>query len=635
MMRRCVLEFSSARFLTRRFPIQTPDFLLPRRGFSSSSRPNAPKKLSDSNAKPLDESGSGFPKFVVATVAVGAAVMAAYQTGLIGKKPSFEKEDLPLEPIDFNRGNEVQKDVERLEVNNGNEKSGNHVSLHSEDSIEKTGESRVQDGFNVASEKLNVTPEDDKIHATHQELPGITGGDGKADDQTSPSEVPSEGKGELHNLAASVEQSEELNKVSVSQENKTEGVTEIEPEAVHSQEADFEDAPEVPLSSNNSESSASLLNEYYLQHKDQAGSGTSVREVVANATPVLKETENLVDGGEELKNAYISKDGKLVLDFLEAIHEAERRQAELDAHSSSEEKRILKEKYEKELKDTRARQLMYAEEAALLDKELTKERAKAAAAIKSIREKAEENLQTELQRKEEEVELQLKKIQELARAELAAAIASEKAAQIEKMEEANLHINALCLAFYALSEEARQSQSVHKLALGALALEDVLSKGLPIQAEVTSLKAYVDEVGRDSLVDLVLSTLPEETLESGTSTKIQLNQKASFFFFQFSQRDLIFPLCIAKLVWSLRSVPCLLKMREDQSGNGIESLISRVEKCLAEGRLAEAADVLEAGVSGTQAEKIIGGWVKQARNRALTEQALSLLQSYATSISLR
>lgn len=76
-------------------------------------------------------------------------------------------------------------------------------------------------------------------------------------------------------------------------------------------------------------------------------------------------------------------------------------------------------------------------------------------------------------------------------------------------------------------------------------------------------------------------------------------------------------------------------MRENnQSGDGIESVISKVESFLAEGKLAEAADALEGGVSGSQAEEIVVDWVTQARNRAIMEQALSLLQSYATSISL-
>lgn len=81
--------------------------------------------------------------------------------------------------------------------------------------------------------------------------------------------------------------------------------------------------------------------------------------------------------------------------------------------------------------------------------------------------------------------------------------------------------------------------------------------------------------------------------------------------------------------------PTIFQVKEaDQSGNGIESLINKVESCLAEGKLVEAADVLEEGVQGSQASEIVSDWVRRARNRAITEQALTLLQSYATSISL-
>jgi len=43
-----------------------------------------------------------------------------------------------------------------------------------------------------------------------------------------------------------------------------------------------------------------------------------------------------------LKGGYVSEDGKLVLDFLQAIHAAEKRQADLDAHVFNEEKKVLK-----------------------------------------------------------------------------------------------------------------------------------------------------------------------------------------------------------------------------------------------------------------------------------------------------
>lgn len=72
----------------------------------------------------------------------------------------------------------------------------------------------------------------------------------------------------------------------------------------------------------------------------------------------------------------------------------------------------------------------------------------------------------------------------------------------------------------------------------------------------------------------------------------------------------------------------------DESGDGIESLINRVECLLAQGKLCEAADTLEKGVKDSQAAEVVNDWVSRARNRAITEQALTVLQSYATSISL-
>lgn len=44
---------------------------------------------------------------------------------------------------------------------------------------------------------------------------------------------------------------------------------------------------------------------------------------------------------------------------------------------------------------------------------------------------------------ENEAELKLEKLQEFTKAELAAAIVSEKATQLEKMAEANLHVRYL------------------------------------------------------------------------------------------------------------------------------------------------------------------------------------------------
>lgn len=45
---------------------------------------------------------------------------------------------------------------------------------------------------------------------------------------------------------------------------------------------------------------------------------------------------------ENLKDADVSSDEKVILDLIQAIHVAERRQADLDARIFAEEKRLLK-----------------------------------------------------------------------------------------------------------------------------------------------------------------------------------------------------------------------------------------------------------------------------------------------------
>jgi mitofilin len=289
------------------------------------------------------------------------------------------------------------------------------------------------------------------------------------------------------------------------------------------------------------------------------------------------------------------------------------------------------EKYEKELKDTRARELMYAEEAAILDKELKKEKLKNAAAVRELQEKAEQKLRDELQRKDEETKQQIEKAQELAKAELAAAVAKEKATQIEQIAEANLNIDALCMAFYARSEEARQSHSVHKLALGTLALEHALSSGSPIRSEVELLRKSVEGIDKDSLLELALSSLPEDVLDYGSDTRMELKQKFNSLKETIRHFSLIPAGGGGILTHALARVASSIKIKEDNSGDGIESLINRVESLIVDGDLSTAAEALEGGLHGSEAAEIATEWVKQARKRAIAEQTLALLHACASS----
>jgi mitofilin len=363
----------------------------------------------------------------------------------------------------------------------------------------------------------------------------------------------------------------------------------------------------------------SLAETYLLQDEHDAS-----KDEKQNA----KKTKN-----DEFVREKTSDDGKIVLDIIEAIHAAEKKQADSDAYMFSEEKRKLKEKYEKELKDTRARELMYVEEAAILDKELKKEKMKHAAMIKGLQEKAELKLQDELQMKVEETSQQIEKVQELAKAELAAAIAKEKASQLEQIAEANLNIDALCMAFYARSEEARQSHSVHKLALGTLALEQALSSGSPIRSEVELLQKSLEGIDKDSLLELALSSLPEDVLDYGSDTRMVLKLKFNSLKETIRHFSLIPAGGGGILTHAVARVASSLKIKEDTSGDGIECLINRVESLIVDGDLSTAADTLEGGLHGSEAEEIATEWVKQARKRAVAEQTLRLLHACASSIT--
>ncbi|KAK4721899.1 hypothetical protein R3W88_012132 [Solanum pinnatisectum] len=638
MLRRSILRLSAGQSV-KRIPVevttQVPSYLFSRREFSVSPKQNGPPRGPGSTGKPK-ETVSLLPRFIIGSVALSAGFFAAYQTGYLDKylikephsSPELAREGTDIQGVkELKESSEVSQDSETLgrpdadskfvesdSLEQTDESIGTRQDLSGSEEPRATGSEsqfQVNDSSEITGGEANYTEVKELSPSSHRENVSpdetrLTSTQSPEDtlDMKSPEVSTDAVQSKAIEITPTPTQADTLQK-----ENEASAMS---PEHVTSR-AKMEDAPQ------HEEKPSSLLDEYYLRN----GGG---------ATPTTSSDKQMVV--EDLGDSYISKDGKLVLDVLQVIHEAESRQAELDARLFAEEKKYMKERYEKELKDARARELMYAEREALLDKELKKERAKAIAALKSLKEKLEEEHKTELEEKEAEAELKLKKAQELGKAQLDAAIASEKASQIEKMAEANLHINALCMAFYARSEEVRQTHSVHKLALGLLALEDALSRGLPIQKEIEVLHTSLEGIDNNSLLDLVLSSLPEETQRYGSDTVLQLNNKFDTLKGTLRHFSLIPPGGGGILTHSLASVASWLKVREaGQSGDGIESLINKVESFLAQGKLSEAADALEKGLKDTHAAAVVDDWVKRARNRAITEQALTLLQSYATTIS--
>ncbi|KAK4849020.1 hypothetical protein QYF36_019894 [Acer negundo] len=644
MLRRSILELSSRRSI-RMVPRQSavqrvPSIISSRKEFSTSSQNSASSK-SGLMGKPPESKGS-VSKVVVGTAVVAGAALLAYQNGYLDKYIGGKEKEKhnSLDSTKFNDDGNAVKDAEHMVesiVSSYSDKEPNTltplvepiVSSHSAEEPNTSGSAVEQAVQNVESGKDIPQPKTSSEIQVEGTIPveekflGKSSNDSVVSNEQNAS-PPLSSERSIEKEGSESKTSKEPGEkaqVTIISSQASAIPEKVEQKTMLTQHIISEDKYEDALGKG-AEAPSSLLEAYHLTDKTDDGI-------------VTKATEDFLNAIEELNNVDQSNDGKLVLDFLQAIHAAEKWQAELDARAFAEEKKALKEKYEKELRDSRARELMLTEEAAILEKELKRERTKAVATIKSIQEKMEEKLRMELEQKESEAEFKLTKAEELAKAELAAAITREKAVQIEKMAEANLHINALCMAFYARSEEARKSYFAHKLALGALALEDALSKGLPIQKEVDALYSYLDGIEKDSVLDLVLSSLPEDTRHQGMETLLQLNQKFDSLKGTLRHFSLIPPGGGGILTHSLAHVASWLKVKEaDQYVDGIESVISRVESYLREGKLAEAADALEEGVRGSQAEQIVIDWVRRARNRAITEQGLTFLQSYATCLSL-
>lgn len=604
MLRRCVRDLYPLRSL-RRIPrpisseVQSPTFVQPRRNTTKASQQGSAQKSVPGPKEEPSQSGSKVPKLLLGTLVVGAAGMAAYQAGYIDLQ--FMAEKLPSTIREQN----LTKMYENLKSPSEQKVDQKRTMLDPNNGIvQDTPKDLPAEGIPIAGEQPTPAEEKETETVTQGTLP-------VQDEHGADTKLPSQDTLSVH-IKPNVVNDKAAGEVLLGQADKissTVSPVESSPTTAEVQKD--------PLGADVGEQK-SLAETYLLQEEHDIPKDVSAKETKSDG----------VVGGVKA-----SDDGKIMLDIIDAIHAAEKKQADTDAYMYSEEKRKLKERYEKELKDTRARELMYAEEAAILDKELKKEKMKAAAAVKELQEKTEQKLMDELQRKDEEVSQQVEKVQELAKAELAAALAKEKASQIEQIAEADLNIDALCMAFYARSEEARQSHSVHKLALGTLALEEALSSGSPIRTEVDQLRKSLEGIDKDSLLELALSSLPEDVLEYGSDTRMELKQKFNSLKKTIRHFGLIPSGGGGMLTHAVAHVAVAMKVKEDQSGDGVESLISRVEDLIVGGDLSAAADALTGGLQGTEAEGTAAEWVKQARKRAIAEQTLTLLHSYASSIT--
>ncbi|KAK9904932.1 hypothetical protein WJX75_005876 [Coccomyxa subellipsoidea] len=217
-----------------------------------------------------------------------------------------------------------------------------------------------------------------------------------------------------------------------------------------------------------------------------------------------------------------------------------------------------------------------------------------------------------------------------AAAEAAVRERSERAGTIDELR---TRVNALGQAFSRRSDEQRDSTRAHQVSLGAFALEDALAHGRPYAAAASLLSQSCSE---DDLVAAALQALPKEAADKGIPTRVELLQRAPGVAQNARQMAYIEPGSGGIVSLGLARLAASLKVPEGSStsGEGTDGALASMQSHLAAGRLAEAADALEAGTKGTAAEKSASEWARDARARALADQTTALLQAHACSLAV-
>lgn len=384
----------------------------------------------------------------------------------------------------------------------------------------------------------------------------------------------------------------------------------------------------------------SFFEAYYLANRDANSTCMQEEEQVTQNKDDLNSQRH--EGGEKSLGI---KGGVLVdgthtdtvhnaFDLLEVVHAAEQRQAELDARLYAEAQKRLTQAFQQELKDAQVKELMYAEEANRLAKEIEFEKQRAVAVLELEQEKARESLHKEIKHKEEETDLKLKKAELLSKTQIAAAVAEEKLSYLKDVKDVKQELEALYMAFFTQSEEVRQSHTVHKLAVGTFALEDAMKRGVPVLKEVALICSSYGGAGSDPLLDAIISSIPEQVAKKGTMTPSQLQQKFETMKGEVLELSLLPATGGGLLSHAAAKMVSKLKVKEiGQYSDGLDAIVNQVQRFLTDGKLADAADLLEKGVHGTEAEVLAADWIKCARDRAVMEQILLLLQAHATAVA--
>ena len=217
---------------------------------------------------------------------------------------------------------------------------------------------------------------------------------------------------------------------------------------------------------------------------------------------------------------------------------------------------------------------------------------------------------------------------------------NERKERQEKIDDLRIQLDALQEALRRRSEAAAESQKSHKLSKGAFSLMNALKLGRSLDETVQ----YIQKTsGDDSLVMAAISTLPRRspvpTVLELLEEFLEVERVAIELSYLPNRKGGMLSAAAAKTFGNLkiREPASLNKLHRGNNlvkdSETIESDLSYAKICMHNGKLLEAAEIVERAVKGTAATHAVQDWVEKVKVRATVEQVAKLLEAHASAIS--
>jgi hypothetical protein len=215
----------------------------------------------------------------------------------------------------------------------------------------------------------------------------------------------------------------------------------------------------------------------------------------------------------------------------------------------------------------------------------------------------------------------------------------ERAERQKTVDELRKKLGALERALEKRGDAARGSNTAHRMAQGAFALQQVLDKGGKADEAVEYL---VSVCGSDPLISAAARALPRGKI---ILTPVQLTDEFDAVERVAKELSLLPAGHGGLLSAAVAKMVSKLKVKEKPNSysqvlygggtnGGIDAKLGEIEAEVINGRYTQAAKNLEDAVQGTAAAVAVRDWVEAARARAAAEQAVAVVEAHAATAAL-